>query len=395
MAVPVDVRVRIASAADGKVLDTGAGRVGGRVGPGWPGHGEQGQWWRLAPVPGRHHRFHLVQVDSGLVVAGVGHPDRGEVRLTAEPEDPRAVWWVLSTANDEYWIVNEVSDLGLELGDGSGDDEAHIGLVKHQNNARQRWRLVTDRTPGGTRAVVTMVYNEDVMLPLWLRYYSRFFAPEDIYVLDHDSTDGSTDGPGFTRVPAHNTHWSGSWQRDVCQQFQHELLRRYDVVLQTDVDEIVAPDPRCCDLGEYIDRFDGDFVTCTGYEVLHLRDREPGLDLDRPVLNQRGTWFFNERYGKPLLARIPMYWSGGFHRREDGVARHDPLLRLIHLHRMDRDLGLARHRIKNTRKRVQREIDRNYAPGNRITDPDEFDRWFSTDRVENLEEIPPHWKDVV
>ena len=46
------------------------------------------------------------------------------------------------------------------------------------------------------RAVVTMVHNESVFLPIWLRYYSRFFAPEDIYVLDNDSTDGSTDRGG-------------------------------------------------------------------------------------------------------------------------------------------------------------------------------------------------------
>ena len=32
-------------------------------------------------------------------------------------------------------------------------------------------------------------------------YYSRFFAPEDIYVLDNDTSDGSTDRDGFVRIP--------------------------------------------------------------------------------------------------------------------------------------------------------------------------------------------------
>ena len=36
------------------------------------------------------------------------------------------------------------------------------------------------------RAVQTMVQNEAVFLPIWLRYYSRFFAPDDIYVFDHE-----------------------------------------------------------------------------------------------------------------------------------------------------------------------------------------------------------------
>ena len=50
------------------------------------------------------------------------------------------------------------------------------------------------------RAVVTIVHNEPVFLPLWLRYYSRFFAAEDIYVLDNQSTDGSAGGRGFNRI---------------------------------------------------------------------------------------------------------------------------------------------------------------------------------------------------
>ena len=36
-----------------------------------------------------------------------------------------------------------------------------------------------------SRAVVTMAQNENIFLPVWWKYYSRFFAPEDIYVLDH------------------------------------------------------------------------------------------------------------------------------------------------------------------------------------------------------------------
>ena len=95
------------------------------------------------------------------------------------------------------------------------------------------------------RAVVTMVHNEAVFLPIWLRYYSRFFAPEDIYVLDHQSTDGSTAGGGFVRDSGRardgRPHLDGATR---CEAHQHELLERYDVVLATDVDEIVAAQPR-------------------------------------------------------------------------------------------------------------------------------------------------------
>lgn len=52
-----------------------------------------------------------------------------------------------------------------------------------------------------SRAAITIVHNEPVFLPIWLRYYARFFGAEDLYVLDNDTTGGSTDGDGFVRIP--------------------------------------------------------------------------------------------------------------------------------------------------------------------------------------------------
>jgi len=62
--------------------------------------------------------------------------------------------------------------------------------------------------------VLTIVHNEAVFFPIWLRYYSRFFAPDDIYVLDHETTDGSTDGDGFVRIPVEHECVDMRWLRD-------------------------------------------------------------------------------------------------------------------------------------------------------------------------------------
>ena len=74
-----------------------------------------------------------------------------------------------------------------------------------------------------SRAVFTMVYNEPVFLPIWLRYYSRFFAPDDIYVFDHQSTDGSTSGGGFVRIPVTHDTVDHTWMVGTLQAHQHEL----------------------------------------------------------------------------------------------------------------------------------------------------------------------------
>ena len=42
-------------------------------------------------------------------------------------------------------------------------------------------------------AVFTIVREEAVFLPIWLRYYAAHFAPEDIYVLHHVVPGGPED----------------------------------------------------------------------------------------------------------------------------------------------------------------------------------------------------------
>ena len=42
-------------------------------------------------------------------------------------------------------------------------------------------------------AVFTIVREEAVFLPIWLRYYAAHFAPKDIYVLHHVVPGGPED----------------------------------------------------------------------------------------------------------------------------------------------------------------------------------------------------------
>ena len=166
---------------------------------------------------------------------------------------------------------------------------------------------------GKSRALVTIVRNEAVFFPIWLRYYSRFFAPEDIYVFDHGSTDGSTERPGFVReVVAHDTV-DHNWMRKTIQARQHELIERYDVVLINDVDEIVAPNPeRYGTLGDFIDDFDEEFVNCHGYELLHHHEEEPAIDLDRPITDLMTPDPETLRPDDTILSLLGKLYAAGF-----------------------------------------------------------------------------------
>ena len=267
----------------------------------------------------------------------------------------------------------------------------HLRQVRHER-----------RAPRGTRkrgAALTIVRDERVFLPIWLQYYSQFFPPEDLYVLDHGTSDGSTDCGGFVRIPVSHETVDHTWMVRTIEEHQHELIESYDAVVVTDVDEIVAPHPALGTLADYIDRLEEPYVNCLGYELIQLIDREAPFDPARKVLDQRGYWFANDIYDKPALATEPMRWVPGFHRSADLKMRPDPDLRLIHLHRMDYEICLARHRYREGRAWNDRDVELGWASHNRITDEAEFGRWFYEDSNADwsevvIEPIPAAWRSL-
>lgn len=230
-------------------------------------------------------------------------------------------------------------------------------------------------------ALLTIVRDEPVFFPIWQRYYARFFRPGDMYVLDHGSTDGSTGGRGFVRIPVEHPTVDVVWVRDVVQSHQHELLRRYDAVLYVDVDEIVTPDPRRGSLRDYIDDFSGKIARCQGFELIHTPETEAPFDPGRPVLEQRFHWFANPMYSKPSLARVPLQWTPGFHSCRGLTQDPDPNLYLIHLHRMDYELCRARHRLRASVAWSERDLKHGWWNQMLIGDEPEFGKWFFTETV--------------
>jgi len=68
-------------------------------------------------------------------------------------------------------------------------------------------------------AVFTIVKDEARCLPVFLRYYSKYFAPEDIYVLDHNNVDGCCEGIDARVVPVdHEYSFNHEWLRTTVQE---------------------------------------------------------------------------------------------------------------------------------------------------------------------------------
>ena len=200
-----------------------------------------------------------------------------------------------------------------------------------------------------------MMSHEKVMLPIWLSYYSRYFQPEDIYVLTHNSKEDhmreSREKYKFNELEKnYGEIFDSGIQLEIVKETQKELLGTYDYVLYTDIDEIVIPDPDLfTGLDSFIDKFKQDYIYCKGYEILHNTELEPDLDISKPpLLQQRKYWAFNINISKPLLSRIPLNWIHGFHQLDEDntydkvCQKIDPRLYLLHLKRIDWNIAKDR-----------------------------------------------------
>lgn len=192
-------------------------------------------------------------------------------------------------------------------------------------------------------AAVTMAYNEPEYLPIWARHYARQVGARRCYVIDHGSDDGSTENLGeinVARIP--RSPQDNGRRARFLSRFCASLLDWYDWVVHTDVDEIVLADPRFFrSLEDYCANPPAaDVVTAVGFNLHHLPQSEPPLDLSRPITEQRRWVRFGAAMCKPVLIRRAVDWAPGFHCADAPVV-FDQLF-LFHLRWFDNNLGLKR-----------------------------------------------------
>jgi hypothetical protein len=195
-------------------------------------------------------------------------------------------------------------------------------------------------------AVITFVYNEAVNLPIWLRYYGGIFGDRNLFVIDHSSSDGSTESVG-----AVNKLWLARTELDehkrcvFMSSFVKGLLEYFDTVIYTDCDEFLVPDLRIYkDLKDYLERNEFEYTAPVGLNLHHIMSLEPALNLALPILSQRRFATFTAAACKPLITRVPLTWGTGFHACDRPV-RLDPNLFLVHLKSMDYEIGRRRQKL--------------------------------------------------
>ncbi len=205
-------------------------------------------------------------------------------------------------------------------------------------------------------AIFTIVKNEEQMLPIWIRYYEQFFCHNDMFILNHQSNDGSIE-----RVPEdiniilieNDFAFDHEWLLNTVKIFQRQLLKEYKTVVFTEIDEILVSDPSYYyDFKDYLMNFcesDIEAICCTGYEIYHDPEKEREINFNDSLFSQRNFWFRRDgspntfsTFDKPLISKKPLNWAVGFHSAVEVTVR-DPTLFLVHLHRVDYKFCIDRH----------------------------------------------------
>ena len=167
-----------------------------------------------------------------------------------------------------------------------------------------------------TFAVFIMVFNEPDFLPIWIEHYGREFGYETLFVIDHGTTDNSLKNLPIVNIIRleRNIDFDEENRSQLISAFFNELLMNHEYVIFTDVDELLAVDPRNnVSLKKYILNSGSDYLTAKGLNVIHNMNEESPLDPRLPLFLQRQYVEFDYKYCKTLISRLPIVFRAGFH----------------------------------------------------------------------------------
>jgi hypothetical protein len=164
-------------------------------------------------------------------------------------------------------------------------------------------------------AIFTIVKDEDYFLPIWIKYYSQYFNKEDIYILDHNTVGDSTKNLECNVIRLnYDELFNHQWLCSTVKSYQKELLEKYEVVVFTEIDEILFSTEKPFNL--IIEDFynsNNEYITCLGYELIQDLKTEKPLTFGDSIAKNRKYWMHEPRYNKTLVSKIPLDWAIGFH----------------------------------------------------------------------------------
>ena len=172
-------------------------------------------------------------------------------------------------------------------------------------------------------AALTMLRDDDFFLGKWVAYYGAQLGRENLYVwfdgLDQEippCCEGCHTGK-IEHLPL-PVHLGDKRRIDFLSARARELFADgYDMIIGTDVDEFLVPDPACgMGLSAFLSELHTARACVSGLGIdvgQDLRTEKP-LHPGQPMLEQRSFAKLSTRYSKASVLLQPCDWGSGFHR---------------------------------------------------------------------------------
>ncbi len=168
---------------------------------------------------------------------------------------------------------------------------------------------------------LTMVRNDEFYLRRWVSYYGAELGMENLYVyLDGKDQEIPDWCPGVNveavdKIPGQVVE-AEKGRLDFLSAAAAELLKKYDLVIGVDADEILVVDPkRGMTLSEYLSSAEIKVsMSGLGVDVGQHTAEEGDISDSDTFLNQRHYARLSTRYTKPCVIAKPVRWGRGFHR---------------------------------------------------------------------------------
>jgi glycosyltransferase involved in cell wall biosynthesis len=196
--------------------------------------------------------------------------------------------------------------------------------------------------------VVVPVYNEEVLLPGFLRHYGEF--ADSIVVWDNGSTDATRE-----IAAAHPLVDLRSFQTDsydelsvlgVLAKTKKESEGDFDWCIFPDCDEIMTARDGGA-VRPILEESSADVLVPEGYELMQEKGEAPFAP-EKPWVPQRGFGHRSDLYCKPIIMRpaAPVTFWAGKHKLAVGYVetRKEPRLVLLHFEMADYELWVYRKR---------------------------------------------------
>jgi len=167
------------------------------------------------------------------------------------------------------------------------------------------------------RFLLTMQYDEKLLLPIFLEHYRQYFPTENIFVIDHGSSTNLIP-PGYNRIfVPRDRPFSEIARLDLIQKITQGLLNYYDIGVYADCDELIS--------------FEGVDLNAIPDTVNYVAGFEVFLSNASQIIGA-----LNPIECKPLIFKKSPTWSLGFH--SSGAKPSALSIPMAHVRYFDKEL---------------------------------------------------------